>query len=226
MSEQIHVMVVDDERNYLLVLEALLADEGYKVTTLNDPRNRAAFSGRIRSGCWSSPTQCPNSRARKFWSTCLKHYPPVPVLIMTAFGSIEGAVEPFASAHYITSLPAMNCFWPCRTLPLVQSPPRLPEPSGRRGHPLRQGQIIGNSKKRPRRAGPHYLTPRPAKAPCSSPTVRHRQELVARAIRAPRRAESFITVDCMSTNPGVLEGRLFGLKRLVHRRRYSCGAAF
>ena len=43
MSEQIHILVVDDERNYLLVLETLLTDAGYKVTTLNDPETVPPF---------------------------------------------------------------------------------------------------------------------------------------------------------------------------------------
>lgn len=37
MNDSVHLLVIDDERNYLLVLETLLAEAGYTVTALNDP---------------------------------------------------------------------------------------------------------------------------------------------------------------------------------------------
>ena len=38
-----HILLIDDEKNYLLVLEALLLDAGYKVTALSDPESALAF---------------------------------------------------------------------------------------------------------------------------------------------------------------------------------------
>ena len=32
-----HILIIDDEKNYLLVLEAILEEEGYTVTALGDP---------------------------------------------------------------------------------------------------------------------------------------------------------------------------------------------
>ena len=43
MSENARILVIDDEKNYLLVLEALLADAGYSVTAINDPEMALAF---------------------------------------------------------------------------------------------------------------------------------------------------------------------------------------
>lgn len=50
MSEKAHLLIIDDEKNYLLVLQTLLEDEGYAVTTISDPETALAFSGRKRSG--------------------------------------------------------------------------------------------------------------------------------------------------------------------------------
>ena len=50
MSEKAHILVIDDEKNYLLVLQTLLEDEGYTVTAISDPK-QPGFSGRKRSGC-------------------------------------------------------------------------------------------------------------------------------------------------------------------------------
>ena len=43
MNKQTHVLLIDDEKNYLLVLETLLTEKGYKITTLNDPEMALAF---------------------------------------------------------------------------------------------------------------------------------------------------------------------------------------
>ena len=42
-NEQTRILLIDDEKNYLLVLEALLLDAGYTVTALNDPETALAF---------------------------------------------------------------------------------------------------------------------------------------------------------------------------------------
>jgi two-component system NtrC family response regulator len=38
-----HILVLDDERNYLLILETLLEDAGYTVTALADPELGIAY---------------------------------------------------------------------------------------------------------------------------------------------------------------------------------------
>ena len=43
MSEKAHLLLIDDEKNYLLVLQTLLEDEGYAVTAISDPETALAF---------------------------------------------------------------------------------------------------------------------------------------------------------------------------------------
>ena len=43
MSEKAHILVIDDEKNYLLVLPTQLEDEGYTVTAISDPETALAF---------------------------------------------------------------------------------------------------------------------------------------------------------------------------------------
>ena len=43
MSDKSHILVIDDEKNYLLVLQTLLEDEGYTVTAISDPETALAF---------------------------------------------------------------------------------------------------------------------------------------------------------------------------------------
>ena len=43
MSDTSRILVIDDEKNYLIVMEALLKDAGYEVTALNDPEMALHF---------------------------------------------------------------------------------------------------------------------------------------------------------------------------------------
>ena len=43
MSDTSRILVIDDEKNYLMVMEALLTDAGYEVTALNDPEMALHF---------------------------------------------------------------------------------------------------------------------------------------------------------------------------------------
>ena len=43
MSDTARILVIDDEKNYLMVMQALLSDAGYEVTALNDPEMALHF---------------------------------------------------------------------------------------------------------------------------------------------------------------------------------------
>ena len=43
MSDNARILVIDDEKNYLMVMQALLMDAGYEVTALNDPEMALHF---------------------------------------------------------------------------------------------------------------------------------------------------------------------------------------
>ena len=216
MSEQIHVLVVDDERNYLLVLEALLTDAGYKVTTLNDPETVSPFLEESEVDVIITDLKMPKLTGQEILEHVRKHYPHIPVLIMTAFGSIEGAVEAMrcGAFHYITK-PFSNdeLLLAVQNASLLSKAHRdylnLQESMG-----IRYGkdQIIGNSK-----SARDVLDLITRAAPSKSTVLITGEsgtgkELVARAIHcaSPRAKEPFITVNCMALNPGVLESELFG----------------
>ena len=55
MNDKVHLLLIDDEKNYLLVLETLLTEAGYAVTALNDPETALAFLKSPKSTS-SSPT--------------------------------------------------------------------------------------------------------------------------------------------------------------------------
>lgn len=216
MSENTHILVIDDEKNYLLVLEALLTDAGYTVTPLNDPETALAFLEESEVDVIITDMKMPRVTGREVLERVKKQWPYIPVCIMTAFGSIEGAVDvmKYGAFDYITK-PFSND----ELLLSVQNAAELARVH-RQYRTLRANledrygthQIIGRSK-----AIREVLGMVDRAAPSRSTVLITGEsgtgkELVARAIHfsSPRNNGPFVSVNCMALNPGVLESELFG----------------
>ena len=104
MSETSHILIIDDERNYLLVLQTLLEDTGYAVTAINDPETALAFLEESEVDVVITDMKMPKVSGREVLEKVKKNWPHIPVLIMTAFGSIENAVDlmKYGAYDYIT----------------------------------------------------------------------------------------------------------------------------
>lgn len=216
MSEKTHILVIDDEKNYLLVLEALLTDAGYSVTALNDPETALAFLEESEVDVIITDMKMPRITGREVLERVKKNWPYIPVCIMTAFGSIEGAVDvmKYGAFDYITK-PFSND----ELLLSTQNASELARVH-RQYRALRANledrygthQIIGRSK-----AIREVLDMVDRAAPSRSTVLITGEsgtgkELVARAIHfsSPRNSGPFVSVNCMALNPGVLESELFG----------------
>ena len=215
-DQQTHILVIDDEKNYLLVLETLLMDAGYMVTSLNDPESALAFLEDSEVDVVVTDMKMPKISGREVLEHVRKNYPHVPVLIMTAFGSIESAVEvmKFGAFDYITK-PFSND----ELLLSLQNAAELSRVH-RRYQLLHENleeryglhQIIGRSK------GMRSILAMVDRAAPSKSSVLITgesgtgKELVARAIHfaSPRKNGPFVSVNCMALNSGLLESELFG----------------
>ncbi|MDD4731604.1 MAG: sigma-54 dependent transcriptional regulator [Desulfovibrio sp.] len=211
-----NILLLDDEKNYLLVLQSVLEDEGYSVTGLSSPEMGLAYLEDSEVDVIVTDMKMPGMTGQDVLEHVKKNYSHIPVLIMTAFGSIESAVEamrigafdyitkPFNNEELLLSVDKAARF--ART----QQENRL----------LRQqiqerfgaDNIIGRGKamqgvlEMVHRAGPSKSTV------LISGESGTGKELVARAIHnaSPRKDAAFISVNCAALNPGVLESELFG----------------
>ena len=95
-----NILILDDEKNYLLILESILEDEGYNVTTLSDPEMGLAYLEDSEVDVVLTDMKMPGLTGQDVLEHCKKNYPHIPVLIMTAFGSIEAAVEAMRIGAY------------------------------------------------------------------------------------------------------------------------------
>jgi two-component system NtrC family response regulator len=210
------VLILDDERNYLLILEALLADAGYAVTALDDPEMGLAYLEESEVDLVITDMKMPKMTGQEVLEHVKKAYSHVPVIIMTAFGSIEGAVEAMrvGAFDYITK-PFSN-----DELMLTVAKAAQFASTQRENIYLRQSleeryavhQLIGRSK-----AMGQVLELVDRAAPSRSTVLIMGEsgtgkEMVAKAIHyaSPRKDQPFVTVNCMALSSGVLESELFG----------------
>jgi two-component system NtrC family response regulator len=211
-----NVLIIDDERNYLLILEALLMDAGYAVTALDDPEMGLAYLEESEVDVVITDMKMPKMSGKEVLEHVKKAYPHVPVIIMTAFGSIEGAVEAMrvGAFDYVTK-PFAN-----DELMLTVAKAAKFAVTQRENIFLRKSleeryavhQVIGRSK-----AMGQVLELVDRAAPSRSTVLIMGEsgtgkELIAKAIHyaSPRKDKPFVSVNCMALNSGVLESELFG----------------
>ena len=210
------ILILDDEKNYLLILEAMLGDAGYAVTPLDDPETGLAFLDESEVDVVITDMKMPKVTGQQVLEHVKRNYPYIPVIIMTAFGSIEGAVEAMriGAFDYIAK-PFAND----ELLLTVEKASRFAA-SQRENMLLRQSledrfsteHIIGRGKAMQR------VLEMIAKAAPTRSTVLITgesgtgKELLAKAIHyaSPRKNAPFISVNCMALASGVLESELFG----------------
>lgn len=217
MSEKnAHILIIDDEKNYLLVLQTLLEDEGYTVTALSDPETALAFLQESEVDVVVTDMKMPRITGLDVLERVKKQWPYIPVLIMTAFGTIESAVEtmkygafdyitkPFSNDELLLSIHnAVELAQAHREYKLLQE--AMQERFGLH-------TIIGRSagisqvKLMVERAAPGRTT---VLITGESGTGK---ELVARVVHlgSPRKDKPFVVVECAALTGDALEKELFG----------------
>ncbi|SMF24315.1 sigma-54-dependent transcriptional regulator [Desulfovibrio gilichinskyi] len=211
-----NILILDDELNYLLILEAMLSDEGYKITALSDPETGLAFLDESEVDLVITDMKMPKLTGSDVLAHVKKNFPYIPVIIMTAFGSIESAVEamkigafdyitkPFANEELLLSVTKAAQFAKTQ-----QENRMLREQIKDRYSP---NNIIGRSKPML-----HVFEMIHKAAPGNSTVLITGEsgtgkELVAQALHqsSPRCDNPFVSVNCMALSAGVLESELFG----------------
>lgn len=98
MSTKPVVWVVDDEKNLLFVVQTMLEKAGYSVRAFSDSREALTALKDEASGHKSGPQslltdlQMPGNSGMDLLDYCTSNKPDVPVVMMTAFGTVESAV--------------------------------------------------------------------------------------------------------------------------------------
>jgi len=94
------ILIVDDEKNYLLVLEALLGPQGYEIITVNNAHDALRSVREADLDLVITDVKMPGMNGIELLEECKKIKPELPVIIMTAYGSIEMAVDAMKKNAY------------------------------------------------------------------------------------------------------------------------------
>jgi len=210
------ILIVDDEKNYLVVLEALLGAEGYEIVTANDGKAALATVREADLDLVITDMKMPWMSGMELLEECREIKPEVPVIIMTAFGTIEMAVEAMKKHAYdyiqkpfeneqlkLTVKKALENYR------LVKENKLLTEALSDR---YRYGNIIGKSKPVLKVFDLIDKVSQSKASVLITGSSGTGKELVAKAIhyQGPRKDRPFISINCGALTETLLESELFG----------------
>ncbi|MBW1896639.1 MAG: sigma-54-dependent Fis family transcriptional regulator [Deltaproteobacteria bacterium] len=210
------ILIVDDEKNYLVVLSAFLSGEGYEILTASSGMDAQDTLETADLDLVLTDMKMPNMDGIEFLKEIKKKNPDLPVLMMTAYGTVEKAVEAMQlGAFNFIQKPFKNetlkqmVEKAISTYRLVKENRQLVAALQSR---YRFDNIIGKSK--PMRAVFDMIQ----KVAHTKTTVLVTgesgtgKELIAQAIHfnSPRKDKPLIAVSCAALTETLLESELFG----------------
>ncbi len=210
------ILIVDDEKNYLVILEALLAPEGYEIITESNPQKAFNIIRENELDLIITDMKMPEVDGMELLEEAKNREPDLPVIIMTAYGTIEMAVEAMKKRayDYITK-PFRNDELKI-TIKKALEVYRLKKENRLLNEALldkyKYGNIIGKS--RPMLKIYDLIgkvAPSRASVMISGPSGTGK-ELIAKAIHynSPRKGRPFVSINCGALTETLLESELFG----------------
>ena len=213
------ILVVDDEVNYLTVMEALLGEAGYEVLTAASAIEAVKIAGASDLDLVLTDMKMPKMSGIELLDETQRLYPDLPVIIMTAYGTVEKAVmamkkgafdyilKPFKNDEILVTIAKALEH---RHL-ILKNRLLNQELDKKYGFP----NIVGESRVMQEILA---LVKRVAQSRATVLITGESgtgKELIARAIHqcSTRAAKSFISVNCAALTETLLESELFGHER-------------
>ncbi len=222
---QHRILLVDDEPNLRKVLGALLRQQGYEVHAETDG---AAALARVRSApprtfdVVISDLRMPNLDGIGLLRALTLHEPNLPVILLTAHGSVDSAVEAVKLGAFDYLEKPFDRDQPHQSVHKATATRGRPGPSATTTAPAEEladpcthAGMVGRS---PQMQAIREIVGTVAASPSTVLITAESgtgKELVARALHlgSPRRGAPFIKVNCAAIPAGLVESELFGHER-------------
>jgi nitrogen regulation protein NR(I) len=214
------VLVVDDEKNITFVIQAMLEKAGFEALVYNDSREALeaidADSGAEGLDAVISDLFMPGPGGMEILAHCQRNHPTLPVIVITAFGTVESAVAALKlGAFDFISKP----FDQTELLNVVRKAVRTHQQ--RRKEPIHITADVGRSTIIGSSSEMQEVFKVIAKIAASPSTVLVRgesgtgKELVAFEIHrgSPRAAKPFVKINCAAIPATLIESELFGYEK-------------
>jgi two-component system NtrC family response regulator len=210
------ILVVDDEKNYLLVLSAVLEDEGYEVLTAQGGHEALEIQKSSDLDLILTDMKMPAMDGIELLKNLKALDPDLPVIMMTAHGTIDKAVEAMQKGAYSYILKPFDnerlTIYVKKAVSMYQVVKENRRLRDAVESQYRFGNFIGKSKpirdvfETIRKVAPSNAT---VLIEGESGTGK---ELVAKSIHfnSSRRDKPFIAVNCSALAESLLESELFG----------------
>ncbi|MFC1823638.1 sigma-54-dependent transcriptional regulator [Thermodesulfobacteriota bacterium] len=213
------ILIVDDEKNYLVVLEAVLGPEGYEIMTADNAEDGLRLIRETDLDLVITDMKMPGKSGMVLLEESKKVNLDLPVIMMTAYGTIELAVEAMKKQAYdyitkpfqnealkLTIKKALHNYR------LIKDNRRLSEALSER---YRFGNIIGKSKPMLKIYELINKVAQSKAAVLITGPSGTGKELIAKAVHynSPRRDRPFVSINCGALTETLLESELFGHER-------------
>ena len=213
------ILVVDDEINYLTVMETLLGEAGYEVLTAPSAIEAVKVAAASDLDLVLTDMKMPKMSGIELLEKLQQLYPGLPVIIMTAFGTVEKAVSAMKKGAFDYILKPFKNEEILVTIAKALEHRRLILANRRLNQELDKKygfpNIVGTSRVMEEILA---LVKRVAGSRATVLVTGESgtgKELIARAIHqcSNRAAKSFISVNCAALTETLLESELFGHER-------------
>ena len=210
------ILIVDDEKNYPLILSSVLEDEGFETLTANSGQAALEILKTSDVDLVLTDMKMPVMNGIQLLEKIKAKDPDLPVIMMTAHGTVEKAVDAMQKGAYNYVLKPFDNERLILVVNKANAMYRVIKENRRLRHDIESRysfeKIIGKSKKMQdvfemiRKVAPSTAT---VLIEGESGTGK---ELVAKAIHfnSPRRDDPFITVNGSALAENLLESELFG----------------
>lgn len=207
------ILLVEDEPSLQLALGDTLADEGYAVTVAGTVASALAALDQLVPDLVLSDLRLPDGDGTAVLRSVQERFPEVPVVILTAYGTVEGAVAAIraGAAEYLTKpfeevqlLAVLN-----RHLEVRRLRRRVEELEGVASRPIGNAPAFRRLVDLTRTVAASHSTV------LITGETGTGKEVLARFLHesSPRKNRPFVAVNCAALPEALLESELFGHER-------------